>query len=441
MKTKIVKSNGISGTIRLAGDKSISHRAALFAALATGQSSIENFLDAGVTRVLLNNLTKLGVTWQMAGNTLTVEGNGIGGLKEPTDVLFCGNSATTLRLLAGVIAAAGLDATLDGSDGLRKRPMKRIIEPLHSMGVPLKGSDSNTAPLKFQKRSLFDPLEGQNISLNVASAQVKTCVLLAGLGANTPIIVNEPAQSRDHTERLLKLIGAAITVDEANHSIRLIIPDEIMLNPLDLTIPGDISSAAFLIVAALIIPNSSLRIENVGLNPTRTGLLDVLIEMGGQISILDERVENNEPVGTIEVRSSELVGIEIDGDTIVRMIDEFPIFAIAAVCSEGKTTVRDATELRYKETDRISVLSGELLNLGVDIEEKPGGFIIEGGKGISGGECNGHGDHRLAMSLSILGTVSEQPIIVKGTGIIKESFPNFFELLTSLGVDSINLYE
>ncbi len=436
MKTKIEKANGINGTFNLVGDKSISHRAALFASLATGKSTIHNFLDAGVTQVLLKNLTKVGVEWHLLGNTLTVEGKGINNLKVPSEGLYCGNSATTFRLLAGVIAAAGIEAKLDGSGGLRKRPMKRILDPLQSMGVPVKGTKDNTAPLYFEKRNLIDPLEDQSIQLKVASAQVKTCLLLAGLGANSVSLISEPSQSRDHTERMLTLMGAEITNTEVNHQIRLVPPDNMLFKPLEITIPGDISSAAFLIVAALIIPNSHIRIENIGLNPTRTGLIDVLIEMGGDIKITAERVEHNEPLGTIEVRSSELLGIEINGDQIVRMIDEFPIFAIAACCSQGQTIVKDAKELRYKETDRISVLSEELLKLGVNIEEKADGFVIEGGKPVNGGECDGHGDHRLAMSLSVLGTVADQPITVSGTEIINESFPNFFELLHSLGVKS-----
>lgn len=435
MRTKVERTSGLNGKIQLMGDKSISHRAALFASIAIGKSQIDNFLDAGVTRVLLNSLTQLGINWTLSDNRLVVEGKGLKGLKESEGSLYCGNSATTIRLLAGAIAAAGIEATLDGSDGLGKRPMGRIIEPLKAMGAPIEGSPDNTTPIIFERRNKNEYLEGQAFNLKVASAQVKTCILLAGLGANSATTLTEPSHSRDHTERMLQLMDVDLVVDPDKNQITLLPNNSKQLNPLNITIPGDISSAAFLIVAALITPNSHIYIENVGLNPTRTGLLDVLIDMGADISITNEHVQHNEPVGTIEVKTSTLSGIEINGARIVRMIDEFPIFAVAAVSAKGRTVVGDAKELRYKETDRISTLVEELKTLGVAIEEKPDGFEIEGGKAISGGLVNGQGDHRLAMSLSVLGLISQTPVFIEGSEIIKESFPNFYQTLNSLGAN------
>lgn len=426
-----INSNGpISGSVRLPGDKSISHRAALFASLAEGTSHIQNFLDAGVTRTLLENLTSLGILWQLKDTDLTITGKGLNGFNAPAEPLFCGNSATTLRLLTGAVAASGHSIILDGSPGLRRRPMKRILAPLQSMGVPIDGSPKGTAPLKLSPRGK-SKLSAQDFMLDVASAQVKTTLLLAGLSADSTTRVIEPGPSRDHTERMLQNMGVDISVSPEMRQVSLTPPDK--LAPLEIRNPGDFSSAAFLIVAACIMPDSHLEIKDVGLNPTRTGLLDALGQMGADIKVDIDHEENNEPIGTITVNHSKLRGTNISGDLVVRMIDEFPAFAVAAAYAEGETIVSQAEELRNKESDRIAALCQELSALGVNCVEYPDGFIIQGQQTIQGGTAKSHGDHRLAMALSILGLRTDNPTHIENADIISESFPGFISTLNQLG--------
>lgn len=420
----------IQGAISLPGDKSISHRAALFAALADGTSHIHNFLVAGVTQAMLENLTRLGIDWQLTNSDLVIEGSGLKGFRTPNEPLFCGNSATTMRLLAGAVSAAGVFAVLDGSAGLRGRPMKRILTPLQSMGVQITGSPENTAPLTIESRGK-SKLSAQEITLQVASAQVKTAILLAALDADANTSIIEPGPSRDHTERMLQTMGVELFVSPETHTVRL--APRADLEPLNINIPGDISSAAFLIVAACITPGSQLEINAVGLNPTRTGLMDALKQMGADIKVILNSEEENEPSGTIEVAYAQLHGTNISGDLVVRMIDEFPAFAVAAAFAEGETTVSQAQELRYKETDRIETLCQEFSALGVDCAENPDGFTIQGQKSIRGGSANAQGDHRLGMALAILGLNSEKPTQIKNAEIISESFPDFVATLNQLG--------
>jgi 3-phosphoshikimate 1-carboxyvinyltransferase len=442
----ITPGSPLRGPVTLPGDKSISHRAALFAALAEGESRVENFLMAGVTKVMLDALTALGISWELEGTSLTVRGRGLSGLQTPTAPLYCGNSATTLRLLAGALAAANLDAVLDGSPGLRRRPMDRIVEPLREMGVEVEATDGKFAPLTFRKsskstnqptnRSTNQPIN-QSITLPVASAQVKTCLLLAALAADGPLTIIEPGPSRDHTERMLASMGVAIvssqlSIDNCQFSTTLT-PPASPLTPLRLTIPGDISAAAFLIVAALITPGSEITIHGVGLNPTRTGLLDALTAMGANIRNTKYGIQHGEPVGDLTVSHSRLHGTEVSGSLVVRMIDEFPAFAVAAAYADGPTTVREATELRHKESDRISVLCEQLRAVGVEIEEMPDGFTLPGNTIPRGGIINPHGDHRLAMSLAIAGLGASGPIAIQNPNIIHESYPEFQEVLERLG--------
>lgn len=440
MKLTVSPSSGLSGTIDrdLPGDKSISHRAALFAALANGESCIEKFQVSGVTRPMLQALTALGVNWQLEENTLTVQGTGLTGLKSPTGPIDCGNSATTFRLLAGAIAAAGIRAELDGSAGLRRRPMNRIIEPLRQMGVGIRSLHPETAPLLISDRPRGSFLLPLSYRLPIASAQVKTCLLLAGLGANGKSTLREPGPSRDHSERMLASMGVQLlsweerTATGSEFVVEMGNPTGQALMPLRMCVPGDPSAAAFLIVAALITPNSHLLLKEVCLNPTRTGLLEALTSMGAAITCSHEHNMAGEPVGDITVTSSPLHGTSISGALVVRMIDEFPIFAIAAAAAEGKTVVHDAAELRLKESDRISILAGELRALGVQIDEHADGFTVTGGE-IKGGEVAAHGDHRLAMSLAIAGLAAEAPVTVNGAECISESFPNFTQTLIQMG--------
>jgi 3-phosphoshikimate 1-carboxyvinyltransferase len=360
----------------------------VFAALAQGQSRIDHFLVAGVTRAMLEALSDLGVVWRQEGERLFVEGKGWQGLKPPLRPLNCGNSATTLRLLAGALAATGTPAVLDGGPGLRTRPMDRIVEPLQQMGVVL-SSEGGCAPLSLVVSNR--PLKPLDYTLPVASAQVKSCLLLAALAANGTSTLREPGPSRDHTERMLRSMGVEIECEQLSvdggfqYVTRLTPPKPLLLKPLDFTVPGDISSAAFLIVAALITPGSEIHLRNVGLNPTRTGLLDVLADMGAEITIKPHDDQLGEPVGDLSVHSSVLHGTQVSGSSVVRMIDEFPAFAVAAAFAQGQTEVSQAEELRLKESDRISMLCRELASLGVQVSEAPDGFSIQGGVLPQGG--------------------------------------------------------
>ena len=435
MNLTIEPGHPLNGEVTLPGDKSLSHRAALFGALAEGESRIENFLISGVSTAMLRGLTGLGVTWQLAGTTLTVQGRGLASWQPPAAALDCGNSATTLRLLAGALAAAGIPAVLDGSPGLRRRPMDRIVEPLLQMGVAIEPASTGGAPLVLAGRTASQGLRAIDYQLPVASAQVKTCLLLAALAADGPTRLVEPALSRDHSERMLASQGVSIQYEATSRGPGVILtPPERPLTPLRTAIPGDFSAAAFLIVAALITPGSTVVLRNVGLNPTRTGLLSVLHEMGGRIDVLNLRQASGEPVGDLQVQSSRLDGGTVSGARVVEMIDEFPVFGVAAAFAHGQTVVCDASELRYKESDRIGKLAREMQTQGIQMEERADGFRISGAGSAPGGaavDC--HGDHRLAMALAVLGLGADRPVEIHGAEIIRESFPEFSQILTGLG--------
>jgi 3-phosphoshikimate 1-carboxyvinyltransferase len=427
----------------LPGDKSLSHRAALLGAMAEGESHFENFQVSGVTQALLESLEKIGVKWELHGHFLIVAGIGLNPEQYREKFLSpvhlnCGNSATTLRLLAGALSAWRISAVLDGSPGLRRRPMDRIVKPLREMGMEIESSDG-CAPLIL--RASERPLMGIRYHLPVASAQVKSCLLLAGLTAVGETVLIEPGPSRDHTERMLKGMGVEIermlnTSKSNSHQsflTRLAPPPSGALKPLKMKLPGDISASAFLIVAALIVPDSHILLPSIGLNPTRMGLIDVLQKMGADIQISNQSMQGGEPIGDLDIRYSDLHAVQVNGEQVVRMIDEFPIFAVAAAFANGKTIVSDALELRHKESDRISALSRELSSIGVQITEQPDGFEVIGGSILRGGEVNPHRDHRLAMSLAIAGLASQKPVIVQDANIIAESFPNFLDILNYLG--------
>lgn len=437
MNLSIIPGNPLIGTISLPGDKSLSHRAALLAAMAAGRSQIDNFLVSGVTSQMLDSLTRLGINWKLDGTSLMVDGKGMGGFSIPFGPLNCGNSASTLRFLTGALASTGTPAVLDGSAGLRRRPMDRIIAPLQQMGVNIKGN-SGFAPLSMGVSQL--PLRGGTFELPVASAQVKTCLLLAGLASAEPVTIIEPGFSRDHTERMLTGMGVTIRAEKTgtNGSSRYLThltppAARYSLKPITMTLPGDFSSAAFLTVAALITPGSEITLKNIGLNATRTGLLDILLSMGADILINAQPSRNGEPVGDLTVRSSHLKGVTISGGQVVRMIDEFPIFAVAAAFAQGTSTVCNAEELRVKESDRISALCSELRNVGVNVVEAPDGFTIHGTGEIKGGLVDPHGDHRLAMSMAIAGLAAKNSVTIENSEIMKESFPEFADVIIKLG--------
>lgn len=417
----------LNGTIRVPGDKSISHRAVLFGMLAHGQSDIHGWLNAGDTEATLAAARALGVPIERHdAHTLTVHG---GTLIPPKTPLNFENAGTGIRLAAGIMAGQNFSSILDGSEQLRRRPMKRITDPLQQMGANITSADGK-CPLQITPA----PLKGIHYEMPVASAQVKSAILLAGLFADGTTTIIEPGAARDHSERMLQAMGANIHVD--GHVITLT-PD-VPLHPLQLTVPGDFSSAAFLIVAACIIPDSDITIENVNLNPTRTGLLDALQAMNAHITVTETGLEAGEPIGAIHVKSSDLTALSLGGDLVVRMIDEFPILMVAALFANGETIVHDAQELRVKETDRIAVMAQELRNLGAQIQEYEDGFKIKGHQRLTGTTVDGHDDHRVAMSLAIAGLCADEMTVVTDARCTSDSFPNFPETLQKLGGRILN---
>lgn len=422
----------LRGEVNLPGDKSISHRAALLAAMGEGESRMDHFLDSGVTRVLLDALSGLGIRWQLQGETLTVEGQA---WRNPAEVLNCGNSATTLRLLAGALTARNTAAVLDGSAGLRRRPMGRILLPLREMGAVIESVDGEHAPLTLAQRPAGKPLRATTHRLPIASAQVKSCLLLAGLAAEGPVTVIEPHRSRDHSERLLSALGVQVESASVPQGWAVTIhPYHGSLPPLHLIIPGDFSAAAFWLVAASVTPGSRITLPGVGLNPGRIGLLEALQEMGGRIEVIPRGEQGGEPVGDVIAAHADLQGIEIHGERVTAMIDEFPVFAVAAAFARGTTRVRQAEELRHKESDRIRALCSLLTALGASVEEHPDGFTIYGQAGLRGGATvQAEGDHRIAMAAAIAGLAADQPVTVQGAEIMAESYPNFAETLQGLG--------
>jgi 3-phosphoshikimate 1-carboxyvinyltransferase len=420
----------LSGRVRVPGDKSLSHRVLILGGLADGVSEIEGFLPAGDTLATLACIRALDVLVEQADeSTLRIHGRGLQGLTAPPAALDCVNAGTGLRLLAGVLAGQPFASVLDGSDQLRGRPMGRITAPLRAMGARVE--DDGHAPLYF----LPSRLTGITYEMPVASAQVKSCLLLAGLFAEGPTTVIEPGPARDHTERLLGSMGAAITVTEG----RITLTPGQPLRPLHLTIPGDISSAAFVLVAGLLGASGEVRIDGVGVNPTRSGILDILAEMGAEIEQVEPREEAGEPVADLIVRQTALVGAEIDGPVVIRAIDEFPALMVAATQAAGETVVRDAAELRVKETDRIAVMAGELRKMGTVIHEQPDGFRVVGPQRLQGAVVDGHDDHRVAMALAVAGLVAAGETVVEDAGCIADSFPGFDQVLRALGADMMQV--
>ena len=416
-----------TGQVRLPGDKSISHRAILLASMAQGTSRLRGVLHAGVTRALLGCVEQMGVEAELlAHDDLLIVGRP---WRSPDDVLACANSGATMRMLLGALSPTPFTAVLDGGYRLRRRPMSRVIEPLRRMGASIQGQDaSDQPPLKLTGRRLH----GIEYEMPVASAQVKTAVLLAALSAEGPTRLHETTRSRDHTERLMRRIGVPIHVMNGDTVLH---PDGTRHAPFDLEIPGDFSSAAFLIAAAVLCPGSELALPGVGVNPTRLGLLDTLQEMGGEVSLDDLRQDGWEDVGTILARGSALRAVDVAGDRVVQMIDEFPAFAVLATQADGVTSVVDAAELRHKESDRIADLARELGTMGAAFEELPDGFRISGPTRLRGAVVDSHGDHRLAMALVVAGLIAEGTTTIQGVECIEESFPGFARIFAGLGAE------
>lgn len=418
-------SRPLKGVVAVPGDKSLAHRAALFAALAEGESVVSNYPDSGVTRAMRGALASLGVDSSLEDGVLRVKGNGFRPFPNRNAVAYCGNSATTIRLLAGAVAGTGSEAVLDGSEGLRKRPMNRIADPLRQMGATIEATEGH-APMRIVPGhdAALVPIE---YTLPVASAQVLSCLQLAALGAKGESRFTAPGPVRDHTVRMLASMGAQISAHGNESKVSPL--GERALHPLEAALPGDISSAAFLFAAAAMVSGSRVTVTRVGVNPTRTGVLDVLAKMGTGISLANERMEMGEPVADVTLESNEIHGIAIDGDLVVRSIDEFPAIAAVAAFAEGVTEVHGAKELRYKETDRIAAIVAQLRALGVQAEEFDDGFAVVGGT-LKGGTARANGDHRLAMSMALCGL--RAPVAVEGAEILNESFPDFEMTMRSL---------
>lgn len=416
-------STGLRGEITVPGDKSISHRSIMFASLAQGESYIRGFLRGEDNLATLNAFKVMGVEIsEPRTGELQVKGAGLDGLQEPGDVLDCGNSGTTMRLMSGVLAGQEFFSVLSGDRYLRRRPMARVIEPLSRMGAQIWGRENNRcAPLAIRGGRL----RAVSYKSPVASAQVKSALLLAGLKADGVTTVYEPHVSRDHTERMLSSMGVKVNIFPGGVSIE----GGQTLHGRELEVPGDISSAAFFLVAALIVPGSELLIKNVGMNPTRSGVVDILCAMGGDIQVLNEREAAGEPVADLLVRSSELEGIEIGGDMVPRAIDEFPVVSVAAACAHGVTSIRDAAELRVKETDRIAAMEAVLRTLGVQVEGHEDGMTIHGRENLRGGKVKSCGDHRIAMSAAVAGLRAVSEVEIEDTACTATSFPPFWELL------------
>jgi 3-phosphoshikimate 1-carboxyvinyltransferase len=424
MPITLSRPSKLRGTVRVPGDKSVSHRTALLGAVASGTSYVRRFLASNDGRSTLACLEALGVRHRLDERepgvaTLEVDGVGLHGLREADDVLDAGNSGTTLRLLSGLLAGQPFLSVLTGDSSLRSRPVDRIIAPLREMGAALSARDGDRLPPLSIKGGA---LRGIRYRLPVASAQVKSAVLLAGLFAEGETVVEEPEATRDHTERLLRAMGAGL--EREGPGVRLAPPAA--LEPLDVEVPGDLSAAAFWIVAAAAHPDAEIVLPGVGVNPTRTGLLDALSMMGANIDVGEQRMAGGEPVADITVRSSRLHGIQADGELVLRMMDEAPAFAVAAAVAEGRTTVRDASELRVKESDRIASLVRELSKMGIAIEEHPEGFAIDGGRPLRGGSVDGGGDHRLTMALAVAGLLAEGETVVADEESVSVSYPGYW---------------
>jgi 3-phosphoshikimate 1-carboxyvinyltransferase len=418
---------GLRGTVGVPGDKSISHRAAIFAALAEGTTRIRNFLPANDCLATLDVVRGLGIEIEYGSEEVLVHGRGLNGLREPTRPLECGGSGTTMRLMSGLLAGQPFYSVLASNAQLARRPMDRVAVPLRAMGATILGREGGRyAPLSIVGGSLA----GIRYEMPVASAQVKSAILLAGLFAEGETEVVEPAPSRDHTERMLRAMGAPIHVEGNVVSVHR----AAHLNALDIRVPGDISSAAFLAAAAAIVPGSRITIPGVGLNPGRVGIVNVLRRMGAALSLHNERLENGEPVADIEIEHSALLGTQISPEEVPGLIDELPVLAVIATQADGVTEVRGAAELRVKETDRIATTVGELQRLGAGIEALPDGFIVRGPVQLKCGEVSSHGDHRLAMSLAVAALAADGESTIEDTACIADSFPGFEQALAAVGV-------
>ncbi|KWW11339.1 MULTISPECIES: 3-phosphoshikimate 1-carboxyvinyltransferase [Peribacillus] len=426
MKTKKLQTDihSLRGSIDIPGDKSISHRSIMFGALAEGETTVTNFLPGADCLSTISCFKQLGIQIEQEGKRVRIQGKGFKGLTEPNEVLDVGNSGTTIRLMTGILAGQDFSAVLTGDESIAKRPMTRVVNPLRQMGAVIDGrKGAEYTPIFIRGGKL----EGIRYELPVASAQVKSAIILAGLQAEGETIIVEPEETRDHTERMIQAFGGKIEKD--GHTIK--VGGNQVFKGTSVHVPGDISSAAFFLVAAAVTKNSEVVLKNVGLNPTRTGILEVMKAMGADITI-EKKTSGGEPAGDITVRSSRLKGITISGDLIPRLIDEIPVIALLATQAEGVTTIKDAAELKVKETNRIDTVANELSILGADITPTADGLIINGSKNLNGGKVTSHGDHRIGMMLAVAALITDGDVELADPDAIDVSYPEFFEHMTRL---------
>jgi 3-phosphoshikimate 1-carboxyvinyltransferase len=430
-ETKTIKPHTkLEGEVLLPGDKSISHRAVILNSLAKGKAEIDNFAPGRDCLATVGCLRALGVKINKKGSldspTLLISGTGEDGLKEASNVLNAQDSATTMRLLGGLLASQSFLSVITGDVSLRSRPMRRLIEPMRLMGAEIRGRGRDSfAPLVIVGKKLH----GIDFTLPIPSAQIKSAILLGGLFAHGNTILHQTIRSRDHTERMLKQMGASL--ESRGNSISLLPLDRPLVS-VSLRIPGDISSAAYFLIAGAIHPNARIVVRDSGINPTRTGIIEILLAMGARLSITNKRSEAGEPLADIVVESSELKGIEVGGDIIPRLIDEIPVLAVAGCVAKGKTVIRGAGELRVKESDRIATVASELSRLGAKIEPLPDGMVIDGGRSLTGTEVNSHFDHRLAMSLAVAGLIARGETTIKHAQAARVSYPAFWQTLDQI---------
>ena len=418
----IQKIKKAAGQIKVPGDKSISHRAVMLGSLANGVTEISGFLKGADCLSTIDCFRKMGIDIDINGENVTVHGNGLRGLKKPDEMLYTGNSGTTTRLLCGILAGQNFDTSITGDASIQKRPMGRVVQPLSMMGAKI---ENEYCPLYITGTKLH----GIDYKMPVASAQVKTAIILAGLYADGETVIHEIEKSRDHTELMLSAMGADLTVDNLDITVK---PTN-DLTAVNVDVPGDISSAAFFLVLGAIMPNSQITVTNVGINPTRTGIIDVLKDMGADITLENVHTSAGETVADITVRSSSLKGTTVGGDIIPRLIDELPIIAVAAVFADGQTVIKDAQELKVKETNRIRAIVDEFNKCGIDITETDDGMIINGGKSIHGADFKTYGDHRMAMSLTVLAQLADCESTLDDSDCACVSYPTFFDDFYKLG--------
>ena len=419
----------LRGTLTVSGDKSISHRAVMLGSLATGTTEIEGFLPGEDCLSTIRCFRSMGVQIEQNGSSVKVFGRGLRELTAPAGILDCGNSGTTTRLLSGVLAAQHFNSVLSGDASIQRRPMKRIMIPLRAMGADITSvSGNDCAPLSVHGKQLY----GIHFNSPIASAQVKSAVLLAGLYASGQTTVTEPALSRDHTERMLRSFGAKVLTGNFEDRPPVTVTETQNLYGTEISVPGDISSAAFFLVGASIVPGSEVVLRNVGINPTRDGVISALRAMGAKIEVLEVRNEDSEPAADLLVRYAPLHGTEIGGALIPRLIDELPVLAAAAAVAEGRTVIRDAAELKVKESNRIRTMAEGLSRLGAKVEETEDGLIIDGGAALHGGAVESYSDHRIAMSFAILSLVTDGEVRISDSDCVNISAPTFYEDLKSL---------